>query len=441
MRIICVLLFAATAWGQNPVQQAMDYMAAATKDGAFMGTVLVAKNGKALFSNGYGFANAEHGVANSVDTKFRLGSITKQFTAVAVLQLEEQGKLAVTDAMCKYVEGCPETWKPITIHHLLTHTSGLFNFTNDPEYRRTAMLPSPPAKTMERIRDKPLRFDPGTKFEYSNSGYIALAIVVEKASGESYPDYMRKHVFQPAGMNDTGHDDHTPILKNRAMGYEGQGSALRHSPYHDMTIPIGAGDLYSTAQDLLLWDQALNNDALLKAPARAKLFTANKSNYAYGWTVPKMFNRQAHTHGGGIYGFTTNILRFPEEGLVTIALSNNSSAATGRIGRDLAAIFLGEKFELPKVRTAITLPADTLDRYTGKFALAPAAIMSITREGDQIYTQLTGQGKIEIYPESPTVFFPRVADATISFEFGADGRATSITLHQGGRDMPAKRVP
>lgn len=441
MKPTLILLIAVSAWGQSPVRQAMDYMAAATKDGAFMGTVLVARNGKTLFSNGYGFANAEHGVANGVDTKFRLGSITKQFTAVAVLQLEEQGKLSVTDAMCKYVEKCPETWKPITIHHLLTHTSGLFNFTNDPEYRRTAMLASPPVHSLEKIRDKPLRFDPGTRFEYSNSGYVALAIVVEKASGENYEAYMRNHVFQPAGMNDSGHDDHTPILKNRATGYEGQGATLRHAPYHDMTIPIGAGDLYSTAQDLLLWDQALNNDTLLKAPARAKLFQAEKSNYAYGWLVPRIFNRQAHMHGGGIYGFSTNILRFPEEGLVSIALSNNSSAAAARIGRDLAAIFLGEKFEMPKVRTAITLPADTLDRYTGKFAMAPSVLMTITREGSQMYTQLTGQGKIEIFPESPTVFFPRVVDATISFAFGADGKAASITLHQGGRDMPAKRVP
>jgi CubicO group peptidase (beta-lactamase class C family) len=441
MKPILSLLIAVAAWAQNPVQQATDYMAVTAKDNAFMGTVLVAKDGKVLFSNGYGFANAEHGVLNTVHTKFRLGSVTKQFTALAILQLEEAGKLKVTDAMCSYVENCPDTWKPITIHQLLTHTSGIFNFTNDPEYPRTAMLPSPPAKSLEKVRDKPLRFPPGSKHEYSNTGYIALAIVVEKASGESYPAYMRKHVFQLAGMNDSGHDDHTPILKNRATGYAGSGAALRHAPYHDMTIPIGAGDLYSTAQDLLLWDQALYNDTLLKAPARAKLFTPEKNNYAYGWMVPKMFNRPVHTHGGGIFGFTSNILRFPEDRLVTIVLSNNTSSASGKIGKDMAAIFLGEKFDMPKVRTAITLPPDTLDRYIGKFALAPTAIMTITREGNQIFTQLTGQPKIEIYPESPTEFFVRVVDAQLTFRFGADGKATGITLHQNGRDMPAERVP
>ena len=432
MKLIFCLLLAVAIRAQSPVQQAMDYMAVAAKDNAFMGTVLVAKDGKALFSNGYGFANAEHGVLNTVDTKFRLGSITKQFTALAILQLEEQGKLNVFDPMCDYVANCPDTWKPINIHQLLTHTSGIVNFNR---YLPNNMLPSPPAKTLEAIRDKPLRFPPGSKHEYSNSGYAALALVIEKASGDSYPAYMRKHVFQPAGMNDSGHDDHAPILKNRATGYAGSGAAMRHAPYHDMTIPIGAGDLYSTAQDLLLWDQILNTDTLLKAPARAKLFTPEQNNYAYGWSVAKMFTRPAHAHGGGIYGFSTNILRFPEDRLVTIVLSNNSSPAAGKIGKDLAAIFLGE------VRTAITLPPETLDRYTGKFALAPTAIMTVTREGNQIVTQFTGQGKIEIYPESPTKFFVRVMDAQISFRFGADGKATGITLHQNGRDMPAERVP
>ena len=221
MKLIFYLLLAVAIRAQSPVQQAMDYMAVAAKDNAFMGTVLVAKDGKALFSNGYGFANAEHGVLNTVDTKFRLGSITKQFTALAILQLEEKGKLSVLDPMCDYVANCPDTWKPINIHQLLTHSSGLFNFTNDPEYPRIAMLPSLPAKSLDKIRDKPLRFPPGSKYEYSNSGYLALAVVLEKASGETYPAYMRKHVFQPAGMNDSGHDDHTPILKNRATGYAG----------------------------------------------------------------------------------------------------------------------------------------------------------------------------------------------------------------------------
>ena len=206
-----------------------------------------------------------------------------------------------------------------------------------------------------------------------------------------------------------------------------------------MTIPIGAGDLYSTAQDMLLWDQALYTDVLLKS--RTKLFTPEKNDYAYGWRVAPMFNRPAHAHSGGIFGFTTNIIRLPEQKLVTIVLSNNTSSASGKIGRDLAAIFLGEKFDTPKPRPTVKLTSDSLDRYLGKFALAPTAIMTITRIGDQLLTELTGQRAIEIYPESPDTFFPKVVDATITFRFGPDGKATGLTLNQNGRQTPAERVP
>ena len=410
MKLALALLATLTLAAQTPVQNAMAYMAATTKDNAFMGTVLVAKDGKVLFSNGYGFANAEHNVPNTPDTKFRLGSLTKQFTAVAILQLEEQGKLKVTDPACNYLPNCPATWRPITIHHLATHTSGLFNFTEDPDHARASVLPSPPAQTLEKIRNKPLDFPPGTQFGYSNSGYAALALIIEKASGLPYPQYLDKHVFTPAGMQNSGHDSHTPILPNRATGYSGSGQNLHHAPYVDMTNPIGAGDLYSTVQDLLLWDQALRTDVLLKS--RAKLFTPEKESYAYGWEVTRIFNRPSHTHDGGTNGFSTVILRFPEDNLVSIVLSNNSSPATGRIGHDMAAIFLGEKVDMPRIRTAIQLPAGALDRYTGNFAITPKVTLTTSRQANKFFAQVTGQGK-----------------------------ATGVTLNQNGRQMPAERVP
>ena len=410
MKLALALLATLTLAAQTPVQNAMAYMAATTKDNAFMGTVLVAKDGKVLFSNGYGFANAEHNVPNTPDTKFRLGSLTKQFTAVAIVQLEEQGKLKVTDPACNYLPNCPATWRPITIHHLATHTSGLFNFTEDPDHARASVLPSPPAQTLEKIRNKPLDFPPGTQFGYSNSGYAALALIIEKASGLPYPQYLDKHVFTPAGMQNSGHDSHTPILPNRATGYSGSGQNLHHAPYVDMTNPIGAGDLYSTVQDLLLWDQALRTDVLLKS--RAKLFTPEKESYSYGWEVTRLFNRPVHTHDGGINGFSTVILRFPEDNLVSIVLSNNSSPATGRIGHDMAAIFLGEKVDMPRIRTAIQLPAGALDRYTGNFAITPKVTLTTSRQANKFFAQVTGQGK-----------------------------ATGVTLNQNGRRMPAERVP
>ena len=410
MNLAVALLATLSLAAQTPVQNAMAYMAATTKHNAFMGTVLVAKDGKVLFSNGYGFANAEHNVPNTPDTKFRLGSLTKQFTAVAILQLEEQGKLKVTDPACNYLPNCPDTWKPITIHQLATHTSGLFNFTEDPDHARASVLPSPPSQTLEKIRNKPLDFPPGTQFGYSNSGYAALALIIEKASGLPYPQYLDKHVFTPAGMQNSGHDSHTLVLPNRATGYSGSGQTLHHAPYVDMSNPIGAGDLYSTVQDLLLWDQALRTDLLLKS--RAKLFTPEKENYAYGWEVTRLFNRPVHTHDGGINGFSTIILRFPGDNLVSIVLSNNASPVTGKIGRDLAAIFLGEKFDMPKPRPTAKLPSESLDRCVGNFAITPKVTLTISRQANQFFAQVTSQGK-----------------------------ATGLTLNQNGRQMPPNESP
>ncbi len=435
MKLTAILL-CLVAVAQTPQQKAMDYMAAATRDGSFMGTVLVARDGKVLFSNGYGFANIEHNVPNTVDTKFRLGSITKQFAALAILQLEEQGKLSVKDPMCNYIADCPDAWKPITIHHLLTHTSGLFNYTNDPEiYAKKIMLPSPQLESLAKIKSRPLRFPVGEKFEYSNSGYIALGAIIEKASGMRWDAYLKKNVLDPAGMGDSGADDHAAILKNRAAGYIGD----KNSPYHDMTIPGAAGALYSTVQDLLLWDQALYTEKLLKKQNIERLFKPEKGNYAYGWVIDKQHGRTVYLHGGGIHGFTTTISRFPDEKLLVAALSNNSARATGKIGIDLAGIFFGIDVIPPALRKAITLPAESLEGFVGKYELAPTAIITIARDGAQLTAQLTGQQAFPIFPEAKNKFFFRIVDAQLTFDIDASGKVSGLTLHQNGRNQPAKR--
>ncbi len=184
----------------------------------FSGCVLVAREGKVVFSKGYGLANAEYGIPNTPATKFRLGSITKQFTATAILMLEQQGKLKVEDAVRKYVDDCPGAWQPVTLHHLLTHTSGIPNFTSFPDYVRTMPLPSPPAETLKRFRDKPLAFEPGTKFSYSNSGYVLLGYIIERVSGRSYEEFLQKQIFGPLGMSDTGYDHPERVMPRRASG-------------------------------------------------------------------------------------------------------------------------------------------------------------------------------------------------------------------------------
>jgi CubicO group peptidase (beta-lactamase class C family) len=346
--LILGTLLVSLCFGQDLAARLDQQVSAYVRQQRFNGSVLVARGGKVLFSKGYGMANAEWDIPNSPKTKFRLGSITKQFTSMAVLMLEQQGKLKVNDPVSKYMPDAPAAWEKVTIHLLLTHTSGIPSFTGFPDYLKTMVLPSPPAETLKRFKDKPLEFEPGSQFKYNNSGYVLLGYLIEKITGQSYEGLIGKSIFEPLGMKDTGYDHPERILKNRASGYSRTFGMLGNARYIDMTIPHAAGALYSTTEDLLLWDQALYTEKLLPAQALERLFTPFKDNYAYGWMVRTENNRKVIGHGGGINGFSSMIVRIPEEKLLAVALSNLETRDAGRIASELARLALGEKVELPK---------------------------------------------------------------------------------------------
>src|SRR5580698_9862694 len=229
----------------------------------FMGAALVARDGKVLLSKGYGFANLEWGVANSPASKFRLGSITKQFTAACILLLEERGKLKVDDPVKKYMTDAPAAWDKVTIFNLLTHTSGIPSFTGFPDYSSTEAVPTTPEKLVARFRDKPLEFQPGEKWNYSNSGYVLLGYLIEKISGESYEKFVQENIFTPLGMKDSGYDSNSTIIPHRASGYSLGPNGPVNAGYINMTVPLSAGGLYSTTDDLLRWEQGLFSGKLL----------------------------------------------------------------------------------------------------------------------------------------------------------------------------------
>lgn len=321
-----------------------DYMKAAVRAGRFSGAVIVAQNGRALLSKGYGMASLELNVANSAQTKFRIGSLTKQFTATAIMILQERGKLNVQDSVCKYVPRCPQTWAGVTLHHLLTHASGIPDLLGFPDFTRTMALPSPVADTVGRFRDKPLEFKPGERFKYSNSGYVLLGYIIEIVSGESYEDFLNRNIFEPLKMSNTGSDHNDLIIKNRAAGYTRRGEAVINAPYIDMSLPTGGGSLYSTVEDLSLWDQSLYSERLLKKSSLDAIFTSYaKADWGdgvgYGWFIGKDKAGRGYVgHAGGINGFAAQITRYPAERLLVVALSNYSFAPINDIANDLAAI-------------------------------------------------------------------------------------------------------
>lgn len=420
--------------------KANEYMQAQVGVNGFSGSVLIGQGDAVLFAKGYGLANAEFNISNTPQTKFRLGSITKQFTAMAIMILAEKGKLSFDDPISKYIENSPEAWKDVTIHHLLSHTSGLPNFTSLPTYNASMPLPTTPSKTIDRVRSMKLDFKPGEKFNYSNTGYVTLGAIIEKVSGESYEKFLEENVFTPLGMKNTGYDSPTKILANRASGFEVSGEKLSHASYLDMTIPHAAGALYSTVEDLHRWSRALDEGKLISPAFAPKMYTPVKNNYAYGWVVGKRFGRQFVGHGGGINGFQTDITRFPSEKLCVVVLCNNNRSQPGAVANGLAAIAFGEKYEVPKKRKFITVAPKTLDSYVGDYQIIPGMVLSITRDGERLFGQATGQGKAELHAESETVFFVREANAVITFARDATGKITHLMLKQGGLDTKANRV-
>ena len=314
----------------------------------FSGAVLVARDGKLVLSKGYGMANYEWDIPNTPSTKFRLGSITKQFTSMAIMQLQEKGLLSVNDPITKHLPDYPKTGDGITIHHLLTHSSGIPSYTGVPEYQKNMRVAFTTVQMIDGFKDKPLEFTPGEKFKYDNSGYFLLGAIIEKISGQAYDQYLQTHIFDPLGMKDSGYDRPQALLKRRAAGYEWSAAGLRNTEYLDMGQPFAAGSLYSTVEDLYTWDQALYTEKLVKRATLDQIFTpridsGQDAKYAYGWTVSTVHKRTMIGHGGGINGFSTFIARFPNERAVVIILRNVlRPGGPQALQNDLAAILFGE---------------------------------------------------------------------------------------------------
>lgn len=401
----------------------------------FMGSVLVAQNGKVLLDKGYGYANLEWQVANSPQSKFRLGSITKQFTAACILLLEERGKLSTDDLVKKYLSNAPAAWDKITIYNLLTHTSGIPNFTSFPDYQTSEGSPTTPEKLVERFLNKPLDFQPGEKFQYSNSNYILLGYLLEKISGQSYQNFLAANIFKPLGMNDSGYDSNSEIIPHRAAGYMPGPNGSINASYIDMTIPFSAGALYSTTEDLLRWEEALFGGKVLNAASFKKMTTPFKDDYACGLMVSKKQGRTVIQHGGGIEGFNTEMSYYPEEKLTIIALANLNGGAPGDISDDLASVMHGQKVVLPWERKAIPVPVNVLKQYVGVYQLVPEFSITITLDGDQLMSQGTHQPTIPLFAQSQTSFFTKAVNAEIDFFPNEKGAVTYLVLHQGGREI------
>ena len=332
--------------------------------GQFNGTVLVAEQGKVIFKKGYGEANKEWDIPNTPDTKFRLGSITKQFTSMLIMQLVDEGKIKVDGKLTDYIPEYPKTnGDKVTVYHLLTHTSGIPSYTSMANFSREYLRnPYTPTDFIKVFWDLPLEFEPGTKFVYNNSGYFLLGVIIEKVTGKPYAEVLEERIFRPLGMKSSGYDLSAPILAKRAAGYEKRGGGYVNASYADMTVPYSAGALYSTVEDLFIWDQALSAGRLLSKESMEALFTPRipmsprpgAPYYAYGWSVGKVALGKSQDsvstigHGGAINGFSTLLTRVPETKTFVVLLNNTGGAPLGAMSVGILGILYGKPYAEPR---------------------------------------------------------------------------------------------
>jgi D-alanyl-D-alanine carboxypeptidase len=403
--------------------------------------VLVRKGGKTLLRKAYGQADLELSVPLSADNVFRIGSVTKQFTAVAILQLVQRGKIALDDDLGKLLPGYPAPAKRITLEHLLTHTSGIPSYTSLPSHRKTMRLDTTPEEMIARFRDLPLEFDPGTRYSYSNSNYILLGSIVEKHSGLTYAGYVKRHLFEPAGMTASRYDENDLVIPRRAHGYSQDGTRWINTPYLSMTVPFAAGGLVSTVDDLAKWSDALRGGKLVDPKLLARAHTAFKTadgtsiRYGYGWRVTEYEGHRIIEHGGAINGFSSDLLMMPDDDLTVVVLQNgNREPAPEWLGFQLAAAAIGK----PYPPAPIAMTTAQLDRYTGTYRLDETRANVVTREGDRLVFQAARGPRFELLPLSETEFFATDFPTRIRFTMTGGRPARLMMVGYGGAEVSTR---
>lgn len=392
-----------------------EYLEAYTKLWAFSGTIAAIKNGEVLFNKAYGYANIEHKVKNTTKTKYKIWSLTKQFTAVAILMLEEKSLLKVEDPLKKYFPECEGLNPLITIHQLLTHTSGIFNYSNLPNSRRTFQrIHHGKTDLIDMFTKKPLDFEPGAQWNYSNTGYYLLGILIEKLTGMTYSEFLSESIFKPLKMFNTGVDDEKSIIDNKATGYYLNGDDLIHCQYINMNLIFSSGAMYSTSEDLLLWSEALNSNQLISRESITKMNTPYKNNYGYGVAIHSYSNKRVVQHNGGCEGFLAEIHRFVDNDFTVVVLSNYGFTAVNKLCKIIADIAFGDKYELPIKPSLFPLASERIDCYLGVYEEKDFHI-ELKKEGNHLSIVINNEFILPVYPISESVLHHTWIDEEYSF--------------------------
>src|SRR5215470_9433101 len=391
----------------------------------FMGSVLVAKNGRVIFSKSYGMADLEWSVPNSPTTRFNIASMTKQFTAASILLLEDRGKLKTDDFVKKYLPDTPASWDKVTIYHLLTHTSGIPDDAARYE-------PGTPDKLV--FNDRLLNSQPGEQWAYTNLGYIVLGYLLERISGQTYEEFVQENIFKPLGMNDSGLMSFVSVLPRRASGYWPGSNGIENADRSfDTRLGFSSGSLYSTTEDLLRWEEGLFGGRVLSPASLRKMTTPFKSEYACGVHVNRVNGHLMIEHDGNNIGFNSDMAYYPEDRIAVIVLANLNGTVTGEMTRALAAVAYGETPPIPSVHGEIPLSKEVLARYAGTYQF-PHYTLKMVPEGNHLLVEFDNGGTLPVFPESETKFFSKPWPIQFEFSKNANGEFTVLRRHEDGKE-------
>ncbi len=393
------------------------------------GTALVSRKGKVIYKKAFGMADLELNVPMHSDMIFRIGSITKQFTAVAILQLAGKGKLSLQDDIRKFIPDYPTQGHTITIEHLLTHTSGIKSYTGMPVFESMMRKDMKPQEIIDVFKNEKMEFAPGTRWKYNNSAYILLGYIIEKVSGKSYEEYVKENLFIPAGMTNSGYGNELRIIKNRAKGYQENNDVYENANYLSMTLPYAAGSLISTVEDLWKWNQALHSHKLLsktwldKAFTAYKLSTGKSTYYGYGWAVNPVQGSTAIEHGGGINGFLTDAIYLPAEDVFVAVLSNCTCNSPDNMVLRMAALTINKPYNYKE----IVIDAVAVKEYAGVYEAPDGEQRVIRAEGNKLTSQRASGTQLRIIPYQKDKFFFESNDLiTIQFVRDKSGKIEKL---------------
>ena len=406
-------------------------------------TVIVTRDGEVLFRKGYGLASVELSVPLDAGMVFDIGSMTKQFTAVAVMMLVESGDVGLDDDVTKHLPDFDTGGKAITVRHLLTHTSGIPDVTEMEEWAERNKERLAPDEVIAIFSGKPLDFEPGEVHRYSNSNYLLLGRIVETASGVPWEQFIRERILEPLGMGHTGLDDGIAIVPGLVTSYKRSEGKLVHPDMIDMSHPWAAGALYSSVDDLAKWDAALYTAALLSGPSIEQCFTpvvlnnGQASDYGFGWAIEEFKGRKLIWHNGRVNGYMSHALRLPRERLYVAVLTNfvDSDATPVRVvAESVAAIAIGEPFE---EAAGIELSAEELAAYVSTYRGEAGGELQVALEDGKLFIVIPGRVKDELVPQSRTEFFVPKRRVGIGFELGEDGAVLRLLVPGSGRSKIA----